>query len=195
MWDWIDGEVVGEEVAWARGPVPGLPALSALLAGSRVTPLMVDGRPHELVTGGGWAWLCEPPGGAEIEVVPAHREFWAVCGGIVESHGMGGWLLNQDEVLTAGLAGGDVTGLLADYEWLWSDAGLPVPIDPADYYPAAIEANGNHTLVHRRTGQVLLFAPDHDFDGVRPLPGCPENSLLTIDGLPDLRSWLEALAG
>jgi len=205
-WDWFveqvpwldDGDEaeVGDEVTWSRGPLPGLPALSALLARARVTDVTVAGRRYELLAWDGRGWLCEPPPGpVAVEVAAAHREFWSVCGGIVERYGEpAGWWLNQDAVLTAEAAGGDVAGLFADYDWLFAEAGLEVPVDPADVYPVAVEANGNHTLAHRRTGRLLLFAPDHDFAGVTPLPGCPPNSLLTIDGVPDLRSWIETCA-
>ncbi len=58
----------------------------------------------------------------------------------------------------------------------------------------AVEANGNLTLVHRQSGDLLLFAPDHAFQGVTPLAGCPPYSLMTIDDTPDLAAWLEACA-
>jgi hypothetical protein len=40
-------------------------------------------------------------------------------------------------------------------------------------------------------GQVVWFAPDHFASGVTVLPGCPEYSLYTFDGVPDLASWIE----
>ncbi|GGU13939.1 hypothetical protein GCM10010178_01530 [Lentzea flava] len=39
------------------------------------------------------------------------------------------------------------------------------------YVTVAIEANGNLTAAHRETGRLVLFAPDHSFDGVTPFPG------------------------
>lgn len=69
-----------------------------------------------------------------------------------------------------------------------------IPIDLADHYPVAWEANGNATLVHRRTGVVLLFAPDHAFTHVTPLPGCPNYTLHRIEGADTFAAWVEALA-
>lgn len=78
--------------------------------------------------------------------------------------------------------------------WIWEDDGAGIPIDLAEYYAVAIEANGNLTVSHRLDGRVLLFAPDHGYDGVTPLPGCPPYSLMTIDEAPDLVSWIELVA-
>ena len=78
--------------------------------------------------------------------------------------------------------------------WIWEDDGLAVPIIADDYYAAAVEANGNLTLAHRRDGQLLLFAPDHAYSGVTPLAGCPPYSLLTIDDVPNLATWIEVCA-
>ncbi|GAB3452949.1 hypothetical protein [Actinophytocola sediminis] len=196
-----DVVVVGDEGPWTRGSLDGLPRLSALLTGARVTPVSVSGRAYELLAWGPAdnrrGWLCEPPPVSPPGEVPEiHRLFWSVCGGIVERFGEpASWWLNQDDVLTVEAAGHRVAGQLEDYRWIWADAGLDVPIEPDAYYPVAIEANGNLTIAGRRGGELLLFAPDHAFAGVRPLAGCPPESLLTIDGVPDLGSWIEACAG
>ena len=87
-----------------------------------------------------------------------------------------------------------VADVLTDYAWIWKDHGLAVPIDPDEYYAVAVEANGNLTLAHRGDGRLLLFAADHDFDHVTPLAGSPPYSLLTIDDVPDLATWIEACA-
>ena len=68
------------------------------------------------------------------------------------------------------------------------------PILPSEYYIVAVEDNGNPTLDHRSSGHLVLFAPDHAFEGVTPLPGCPPYSLMTIDDAPDLAAWLELCA-
>ena len=122
-----------------------------------------------------------------------HQSFWALCGGIVEQFGEPAtWWSNQNEVLTADAARTSVADVLTAYVWLWEDEGLDIPVDPDEYYAVAVEANGNLTLARRDDGRLLLFAPDHDFSGVAPLAGCPPYSLLTIDDLPDLRTWIEA---
>ncbi|MDA3644774.1 hypothetical protein LZ318_24385 [Saccharopolyspora indica] len=187
--------VAGEAKPWSRGPVPGLPALSALLESATVTPVSDDGESYELLAWGPRddrrGWLCRPPqqAGAE-EFHPVHRAFWAVCGGITEWFGEpGSWWRNQDEVLTADVAQIRLAEVL-EASALWD--GHDIPIQPDEHYVVAVEANGNLTLVHRQSGRLLLFAQDHAFTGVRPLPGCP--SLLAIDDVPDLTRWIETCA-
>jgi hypothetical protein len=195
-----DVTVTEDEGPWSRDPLDALPNLTTLLVSATVTGLSVAGKPYELFVWGPVdrrrGWLCElPPGPVPEHVHETHHAFWSVCGGIVERFGEPeGWWRNQDEVLTASAAATDVSEVLDDYRWLWDDEGLEVPIEPGDHYPVAVEANGNLTLVHRDSGQLVLFAPDHAFAGVTPLLGCPPYSLLTIDGVPDLGSWIEECA-
>lgn len=190
----------GECQRWSRGAVDGLPVLSRLLAQADVTPIQVADQRFELLAWGPAedrrGWLCVPPATDLGQAVhPVHRRLLSVCGGIVERFGEPeSWWLNQDEVGTEAAAGIALAPVLEDYAWLWQDAGLTVPIEPDHYYPVAVEANGNLTVVHRASGDLLLFAPDHAFRGVTPLPGCPPYSLMTIDDAPDLASWLEGCA-
>lgn len=195
-----DQAIVGEIEPWSRGSVDNLPELSALLASATVTPISIAGSSYELL---GWGapdnrrgWLGLPPSrSGSADVHPTHLALWTVCGGILERFGEpASWWLNQNEVLTASAACTPLDKVFADYAWLWTDHGLEVPILTDEYYVVAIEANGNLTLVHRVNGKLLLFAPDHAFDGVAPLPGCPPYSLLTISETPDLISWVEVCA-
>lgn len=191
---------VGAARPWPRGPVDGLPELSALLSAATRTPIVVGGDSYELLAWGSATdrrgWLCTPPAdGDAVAVHPLHRSLWTLLGGIVERFGEpDSWWLNQDQVLTVAAAETDLAAVLDSYDWLWADAGLELPIRADEYYVVAVEANGNLTLVRRATGQVLLFAPDHSFAGVTPLPGCPPYSLLTIDDVPDLATWIEVCA-
>jgi hypothetical protein len=100
----------------------------------------------------------------------------------------------QSLTVTASAARLPLARILNDYAWLWQDDGLEVPIEPNEYYVVAVEANGNLTLAHRSSGHLLLFAADHAFEGVTPLPGCPPYSLVTIDDAPDLAAWIELCA-
>ncbi|WP_255658392.1 hypothetical protein [Actinoplanes sp. L3-i22] len=192
--------VVGEALPWSRPPIAALPVLSGLLRSATLTPVSVADTPYELLAWGPpddrRGWLCRAPhpvdGGPVAEV---HQLFWQVCGGIVETFGAPDtWWSNQNEVLTAEAQRVRVADVLRDYAWLWADDGLTIPIDADEYYAAAVEANGNLTLVRREDGRLLLFAPDHAFSGVTPLPGCPPYSLLTIDEIPDLATWIEVCA-
>lgn len=190
--------LAGEPHPWTRGPVDGLPELSALLASAEVTPVSVGDDAYEVLAWGPAddrrAWLCLPPH-REDGVAPAHRAFWAVCGGMVELlGGPSGWWDDQDQVLTPRAAREPFADALDAYAWLWEQDGLTVPIEAGDYYAVAVEGNANLTLARRDDGRLLLFAPDHDFDGVTPLAGCPPYSLLTIDDVPDLTTWIETCA-
>jgi hypothetical protein len=192
---------VGDTLPWSRGPVERLPQLSRLLAAATVTPVSVEGRAYELLAWGPpdsrRGWLCLPPEESPVEEVHTiHQHFLSVCGGIVERLGepTSCWN-NQNEVLTASAARLPLAPVLNDYAWLWQNDGLEIPIEPKEYYVVAVEANGNLTLAHRSSGHLLLFAPDHAFEGVTPLPGCPPYSLMTIDDAPDLAAWIELCAG
>jgi hypothetical protein len=113
--------------------------------------------------------------------------------GIVESFGdPGSWIKNHADVLTATAAERDATFIEA-YAWAFEETG-GIPIDLQVHYVVAEEANGNATLCHRREGNVLLFAPDHDFDHVAVLEGCPEFSFYRLHGVPTLASWVDHVA-
>ena len=191
---------VGDTLPWSRGAVERLPQLSRLLATATVTPVSVDGRAYELLAWGPSdsrrGWLCLPPEDSPVEGVHSiHQQFLGVCGGIVERFAEPtSWWNNLDEVLTASAARLPLAPVLDDYAWLWHDDGLQMPIEPSEYYVVAVEANGNLTLTHRSGGHLLLFAADHSFEGVTPLPGCPPYSLMTIDDAPDLADWIELCA-
>lgn len=192
---------VGDEQPWPRGEIPGLPQLSALLASATLTPVSIAEKQYELLAWGPQSarrgWLCHPPFETDPgQVHPIHRDFWSVCGGIVQRFREPDedWWLNQDEILTVAASQTPVLDILNSYSWLWESNDLTIPIQPGEYYAVAVEANGNLTLVHRQSGHLILFAPDHAFTGVTVLPGCPEYSLLTLDDAPDIKTWIEQVA-
>ena len=177
------------------------PSLSRLLAQAAITNVSVDDVAYQLFA---WdstdrnriGWLCFP----ESQQVPTglhedHAELLQSFGGIVErfNEPEDTWLLNHDDALTCSEASHDAS-FLEDYMWAFEDAGLTLPIVPTDYYSIAREANGNTTLCHRLSGQVVLFAPDHSFDFVMPLDGCPDYTLYKIDGIVTIRDWVNAVA-
>lgn len=191
---------MGAAQPWTRGAIDGLPELSALLDSVTLTPVAAGGHAYELLAWGPMGnrrgWLCQPPHDGDEDVVPeTHKRFWRVCGGIVERFNEPAtWWNNQNEVLTVDATRVRIADVLADYAWLWHDDGLAIPIDPAEYYAVAVEANGNLTLARRDDGRLLLFAPDHAFADVTPLAGCPPYSLLEIGKVPDLATWIEMCA-
>lgn len=195
--------IVDEEAPWSRGPVAGLPYLSALLASSTLTSVSVSGIDYELLAWGPpssrQGWLCHPPREASPgQVCSVHRNFWSVCGGIVERFGERNseserqdWWLNQNEILTVAASQISVSEPLEAYSWIWEEAGQKIPIIPEEYYVVAMESNSNLTLVHQESGELILFAPDHAFEGVTSFSECPDCSLFIIDDIPDLASWIE----
>lgn len=195
---------VGEEKPWSRSPVVGLPRFSELLSSVALTPVSVSNMKYELLAWGPpsarQGWLCHPPPATSPgHVHPIHSQFWSVCGGIVERFGEKNhsetegqdWWSDQDDILTVTATYLSVSESLDACVWIREENGLTIPILPEEYYVVAVEANGNLTLVHRKSGELILFAPDHAFEGATIFPGCPDNSLFTVDSVPDLPSWIE----
>jgi hypothetical protein len=138
-------------------------------------------------------WLCEDPFQAHphVPLHPDHAILLQTFGGITERFNEpASWLQNLNsafvesdchrgselipQVISAAPA--------ARKEWL------------DELTAFAFEANGNTTLYHHRTGQALLFAHDHSFDYVTPLPGFPEYTFYTINGCDAFRDWVETVA-
>lgn len=206
---WVVGEgsavVVGDSAgATGAGSLDAgeFPSLHLLLGRAIATPVVVDDRPVELLTwpaaddGDELSWLCRPPSQAPPpDLLPAHQRLLGSFGGIIErsSNEPSTWLLNCDDALTEDASRQDAT-FLQDYDWLMEDHGGAWPIDLASHYSICSEANGNTSLCDRRDGTVLLFAPDHDFDHIEPLEGCPPYSLYRIPSAPDFTTWVEVIA-
>src|SRR5260370_5593073 len=165
------------------------PHLGKLLAKASVTDISVNGASYELLAWGSrdgdrMGWLCLPPSeNAPRNLHNDHRVLLGSFGGIVEQFNEpeDTWLLNLNDALTEREASHDGS-FIQDFRWAFNDAGLTLPIVPAEYYSIAREANGNATLCHRVSGQVLMFAPDHCFEHVTELEGCPEYTLSRING-------------
>jgi hypothetical protein len=172
------------------------PKLNLLLQRASVAEVALGRECYELF---GWTnargerlgWLCMPP--ADMPSPGLHESHCALLrcfGGIVErfNEPEDTWLLNLNEALTERVA------TSADPDAYAAVFDGPLPINAESYYPIAIEANGNTTLCHRESGQVLLFAPDHSFDHVTVLQGCPDYTLYTVNGAGNLRDWVETIA-
>lgn len=135
--------------------------------------------------------LADPPRNLFAE----HRELLASFGGVVErfNEPEGSWLLNHNAVLTEREGSHDAS-FIRPYSWAFEKAGLTIPIDTSEYYSIAREANGNTTLCHRSSGEVLMFAPDHCFRHLERLEGCPEYTLYRINGARIFRDWVNTIA-
>jgi hypothetical protein len=173
------------------------PRLESLLRQASDADIIVDDKSFILfswvVDGAAIGWLCEPPTDAPpTGVCSAHDVLLRSFGGIVERfEEPPSWLLNHNSVLTAKEASFDAS-FLHDYAWAFPDER--VPVDVGDFYSVAREANGNTTLCHRNTAEVILFAPDHSFEHVRRWRSLPEYTLYSLDGAPDFPSFVETIA-
>jgi hypothetical protein len=175
------------------------PELARVLQMAHVTPISRSGSRYLL-----YSWPCRPRSSRSwLSPVPSpappsslhsdHQLVLASFGGIIErSHEPDWWLLNHDDVLTEREAAQD-GNFIRDYvvsdEW---PAGIPIA--PEQFYSIAREANGNTTLCHRASGEVVLFAPDHAFEHVEVYPGCPEYSLYLLAGAPTFAAWVNTIA-
>lgn len=177
------------------------PNLSQLLERADVTPVAIDNADYHLLAWDGIdgyriGWLCLPPSPSSVkDFHDDHQELLKCFGGIVErfNEPEETWLLNHYDALTQ--REGKYDASLLEYSmWAFEDAGVPLPIQPTEYYSIAREANGNTTFCHRSSGKVILFAADHAFDHVTELDGCPKYTLYTIDGVTAFCDWVEAIA-
>lgn len=188
------------------------PPLQKLLTSASITKVSVNRARYLLVawdgaSGDRTGWLCLPGTvNPRRNLFKDHRTLLRSFGGIVErfnepsrrftepkGKAKANWLLNLNDALTQREAARDA-GFIDDYMWAFEDAGLTLPIEPAEYYSIACEANGNTTLCHRTSGKVLMFAPDHDFDHLKELAGCPRCTLYTINGASTFRDWVNVVA-
>ena len=178
------------------------PSFAKLLAAARVTPVSIDGNVNYLY---GWTtpedvslgWLSPPPidamDAAAAPFCDDHRVLAASFGGIGErwNEPETTWLLNLHGALTTGLAREPVD--LSGYEWAFKTDDR-MPINATDWYTIALEANGNLTICHRYTGELLRCATDHSSNYLVPLEGCPDYTLYRIRGAPTFTTWVERVA-
>jgi hypothetical protein len=174
------------------------PELEGLLQEAVVTPLALSGTRYQLYSwvraeGDSCAWLSPLPAPEpSTPLHPHHRILLSSFGGIVErSNDPSWWLLNHNEVLTEQEARHDGS-FIRDYDWAFSGAEIPIELE--QHYSIAREANGNTTVCHRVSGEVFLFAPDHSFDYVETLPGCPEYTLYRLRAARIFQEWVNIIA-
>ena len=174
------------------------PALAKLLGKASVSAVEMDGMEYQLFT---WqqsdnqfsGWLSPVPVSTPSLLFEEHKILLKSFGGVTEYVGAPAdtWIMSHNQVLTLKATEQDAR-FIKHYEWAFEGSPIPIPLD--QFYSIAIEANGNTTLCHRVTGEVVLFAPDHAFDHVVPYSGCPEYTLYNIEGVTDFRSWVNAVA-
>jgi hypothetical protein len=178
------------------------PQLAVLLGSATVTPLRVSGRRNYLFawTGrqGRMGWLCEAPfaGQSSLRLHGDHLTLLRSFGGVTERFNEpNSWLLNLNSALVERACKEGVGPAWDDYyRERCQDEGLRPAVRSHDHVAFAFEANGNMTLYHRETAEVLLFATDHAFAHVETLPGCPPYTYHRIKGCRTLKDWVEAVA-
>jgi hypothetical protein len=79
------------------------------------------------------------------------------------------------------------------YDWAFEELGGAL-LELQDWYDIAHDANGNATICHRATSEILMFAPAHCFDHITPLEGYPDYTLYRIKLGSDFRLWVECVA-
>jgi hypothetical protein len=173
------------------------PALHKLLRAAYTTPIAIAPLDYLLfswpIAGGMPAWLCPEPSSEVPEAIhQEHAVLLRSFGGVVQrATEPETWLLNHEAVLTEAETSRDAS-FINLYAWAFPEKKIPIEL--SDYYSIAREANANTTLCHRRTGQVLLFAPDHAFTHVTPWQGCPEYTLYELQGAHNFRDWVNTVA-
>lgn len=176
------------------------PRLTALLVSGRQTTVGLPSGQHTLFAWdepdlGVRAWLCPAaPSVLPAGAAPDHRILLGCFGGVVErfNEPTGNWLLNHNHALTAAEIERGAP-FVVDYSLAFKECG-GIPIDTAEWYPAAWEANGNCVLCSRASGDLLFFAPDHADGNLVPYGRCPMYTLHTHRGAASLRQWIEAIA-
>ena len=164
-----------------------------------VTPVAVAGVRYQLFTwpradGFDCSWLSPVPSLNPPRSLHAdHQVLLASFGGIVErGNEPSWWVLNHNDVLTEHVARGDATFIRGDARFEMDN--IEIPIELEQFYAIAYEANGNVTLCHRQSGEVVLYAHDHAFRHVEPYPGCPEDTLYRLPEAPDFGPWVNTVA-
>ena len=207
---------VGEPVPFASlGRVDAalaarFPKLAALLGRADLTRLETKRGALELLAwdhgAGRGGWLCEPPtagappGAAAARAAsslhPDHLAVLGAFGGVTERFNEpDSWLLNLNSALVPRFCRVGLGDAYDYYRDACHDDGVAPVVRDEEYIAFAFEANGNTTLYHRETGEVILFAPDHSFDFVVQLEGCPRYTFYRLRGAPTLRDWVETVAG
>lgn len=178
------------------------PRFAKLLSLARATTLRTIDQRYVLV---GWTgvegkscgWLCPMPSREpRQDLYPEHRELLKEFGGIRERWGEpeDTLLANLNWALTEEDSGSGAEGWYDYYSERCQDLGVVPALNPEGYLTFALEANGNAAFYHRERGDVILFAPDHNFDYVAPLENAPEYTLYRIKGCLTFRDWVEAVA-
>lgn len=178
------------------------PNLTKLLMKARNTKIEINNERFELL---GWTdennesfgWLCKEPDIESPEYLSKeHRILLGYFGGITErwNEQEESWLLNLNSALTSSESEQGFQGWETYLHEVCQDVGIQFSLNPNNYIAFAFEANGNMTLYHKDSLNVIMLASDHCFEHITPLDGLPEYTLYSIDNCPNLITWVETVA-
>ncbi|MFC4322660.1 hypothetical protein [Litchfieldia salsa] len=183
------------------------PILTKLLKKARITTIKYEEQRYELF---GWydkdnnslGWLCNESLELEDKEIkkslhPDHVLLLRNFGGITErwNEPVDTWLCNLNYALPYENAEVGINGWEESFEEYCKDEGIEIKINPRDYITFAVEANGNVTMYHKESGEILMYAHDHAFNHIYPFHHYPEYTLYRIENCNTLKEWVETIAG
>lgn len=178
------------------------PSLTTLLKKARITQIKYEGQNYELYgwtnsTSHSFGWLClEPKMKADKPLHTDHILLLKNFGGITErwNEPEDTWLTNLNNALTYEDAQIAFNGFEDLFNETCQEEGVEVKIKPDDYIAFAFEANGNVTMYHKLSSEVLMYASDHFFDFITPYENYPEYTLYNINNCNTFREWVETIS-
>lgn len=177
------------------------PFLTKLLSHAQSVSITVDDEPHTLYS---WeradkapcGWLCKNESVLpDLPIISAHKILLEEMGGIQESYGSDekDLALCQFFLFTGSRCEAGIDDFKVPYEeWCHKEGYIPLETDHLITF--VIEGNGNRTLYDPTSGKVLMFASDHNFNFVTPVPNQPELTFYTINGADTFTEYVELLA-
>ncbi len=190
----------------SKGFESRFPTLTRLLSLGRVSVVEVDERRFHLHTwpkldGRRCGWLCEQPGlTSDVSLHADHRILLESFGGVREPFNgpSGTWTLNLNWWACASELR-LLTPRESDIYRQYLKDTLESPEcsflgELEQYVRFALEANGNFLAYHAKTGEVVMFASDHNCSHVIPVAGCPEHSFYRVQNASTFRDWIELVA-
>ena len=179
------------------------PILTDLIQEARILDLIISNQRHMLFSwtnkknglSCGWLNKVEQNPQRTLNLIDEHKLLISEIGGILETYkGPELSLSNNQNFMfieaecTNGIGGWD------EFYKMRCEEESKTQIHSKDFICFVEEANGNLTLYHPETKDVLVFAPDHSFDNVEFLEDQPEYTFHKINNITSFVDYVEALA-